>query len=63
MNSDQCNHGENTGKTSCAFFYNQTILITVSCTGDYNHPYYVYADDEQRAKEGNLPEEEPKPNE
>ena len=39
------------------------ILITVSCTGNYEHPYYSYADDDQYAEEGNLPEEKPKPNE
>ena len=37
------------------------ILITVSCTGNYNHPYYAYADNEPDAGEGSLPEEEPNP--
>ena len=27
------------------------ILITVSCTGDYEHPYYAYADNEEYAEE------------
>ena len=27
------------------------ILITVSCTGDYEHPYYAYADNSEYAEE------------
>ena len=27
------------------------ILITVSCTGDYEHPYYAYADNEEYVEE------------
>ena len=35
------------------------ILITVSCTGDYEHPYYAYADNEEYADEGLFEEEFP----
>ena len=27
------------------------ILIIVSCTGDYEHPYFTYADDLEHADE------------
>jgi hypothetical protein len=27
------------------------ILITVSCTGDYEHPYFAYADNPEYAEE------------
>ena len=27
------------------------ILIAVSCTGDYKHPYFAYADNEDYAEE------------
>ena len=33
------------------------ILITVSCTGDYEHPYYAYADNEEYADEERFEEE------
>ena len=33
------------------------ILITVSCTGDYEHPYYAYADNEDYADEEQFEEE------
>ena len=36
--------------------------MTVARTGDYDHPYYAYADHEQYAEEG-PPEDEFPPNE
>ena len=27
------------------------ILITVSCTGDYEHPHFAHADNEEHAEE------------
>ena len=27
------------------------VLITVSCTGDYEYPYFAYADNEDYAEE------------
>ena len=27
------------------------ILITVSCTGDYKHPHFAHADNEEHAEE------------
>ena len=27
------------------------ILMTVSCTGDYKHPYFAHADNEEHAEE------------
>ena len=38
------------------------ILITVSCTGDYEHPYFPYADNEENA-DTEIFEEEFPPNE
>ena len=38
------------------------MLTTVSYTGEYEHPYYAYADEEQYAAEGVMPEEEFNPN-
>ena len=35
------------------------ILIMVSYTGDYEHPYYSYAEDEQYANEELYEEEVP----
>ena len=32
------------------------ILITVSCTGDYEHPYYEYTADPEYAEEGTTDE-------
>ena len=32
------------------------ILITVSCTGDYEHPYYDYAANPEYAEEGTTDE-------
>ena len=32
------------------------ILIIVSCTEDYEHPYYDYADNPDYAEEGTLDE-------